>query len=216
MNINSLYKYIGITIVLLGFVILIIIITFLQKEIVEKIFIVSPFLILWLSYIREKQKEERRTQKDEREKEENLQHFFDNFIGWIEGGKERSSYLENYVLRNFAKYERFFRISILRINELSPDEREYYKKLGSDGEVIPIYLIYVLGGRFILEYYVKPIGDEFEVSIVFKKPQASNYKDIKFFSKKPMKQRITKLMKQEIIYHVRDNHGLSLYMGFLG
>jgi len=114
--------------ILIGFVALIISIIFLQKEIVEKIFIVSPFIILWLSYIREKAKEKRRTEKAKVEKQKDIQYLFEKLIEWIEGGEERSSYLENYIIKNTPKYQRIFGISLLKLGDLSPVEQFAYQE----------------------------------------------------------------------------------------
>ena len=141
--------------ILVGFVALIISIAFLQKEIIEKLVIVIPFIILYLSYLREKLKEKRRTKKDEIEKQKNVQYFFKNFIEWIKGGRERSSYLENFVLSKFTKYERYFGISILDIDKLSPDEWAYYTNLRKESDFFFIYKIYVLEGKYILEYSIE-------------------------------------------------------------
>ncbi len=193
--------------VLVGFVALISLIVFLQKEIVENVFIISPFIILWLSFIREKAKEKRRTKKDDIEKHKDVQYFFKNFIEWIEGGKERSSYLENFVLRKFAKYERFFGISILKIDELSPDEWEYYQNLRKDGDFIFIYMIYVLGGKYILEYSIEHLGYQTDVNINFKKP--STYKDD--YKERINEERKTrKNMINDIIEYIRKEHNLQL------
>lgn len=188
--------------ILVGFVALIISIAFLQKEIVEKIFIVSPFIILWLSYIREKAKEKRRTEKDKIENQRDIQYFFKNFVRWIEGGKERKSYLENYILGKFNKYERYFGISILRINELSPDEHEYITNLGNDSGVYPYYVIYVLEGKYILDYTIEPFGNELEVNIGFREP--GTYRGVEEVVK------TRKNMIKDIIEHVRKEHNIQL------
>ena len=193
--------------ILVGFVALIISIVFLQKEIVEKIFIVTPFIILWLSYIREKAKEKRRTEKDKIENQRDIQYFFKNFIEWIKGGRERSSYLENYVLKKFNKYERYFGISILNINELSPDEWQKYTKLREESDFFFIYKIYVLEGKYILEYSIEHYGPDAEVHIDFIKPET--YKD-------DYRERINKEIKtkknmiSDIIDYVRKEHEFEL------
>jgi len=193
--------------ILVGFIVMIILIVFLQKEIVEKIFIVSPFIILWLSYIREKAKEKRRTNKDEIEKQKNIQYFFKNFIEWIDGGRERSSYLENFVLKKFNKYERIFGISILKIDELSPDEWERYTNLIEDGDFSLYYKIYVLEGKYILEYSIEHYGPDAEVHIDFIEP--STYKDDPIERRKnEIKTR--KNMINDIIEYVRKEHNLHL------
>lgn len=193
--------------ILVGFVALIISIAFLQKEIVEKIFIVSPFIILWLSYIREKAKEKRRTEKDKIENQRDIQYFFNNFIKWIEGEKERSSYLENYVLRKFTKYERIFGISILKHKELSPDEYQHYEHLGEQSGFYPYYVIYVLEGKYILDYTVELQGDEAEVDISFREPNIYKEDPMEWVNDK-IKTR--KDMIKDIIDYVREKHNIQL------
>lgn len=193
--------------ILVGFVALIISIVFLQKEIVEKIFIVTPFIILWLSYIREKAKEKRRTKKDNVEKQKDIQYFFKNFIEWIGGEIERKSYLENYVLRKFPKYERIFGISILKHKELSPDEYQYYKHLGKQAGVFPYYVIYVLEGKYILDYTVELYGDEVDVDISFRKPKIDKIDPMERIKEE---RKIRKNMIKDIIEHVRKEHNLQL------
>jgi len=130
--------------ILVGFVALIISIIFLQKEIVEKIFIVSPFIILWLSYIREKAKEKRRTEKAKVEKQKDIQYFFEKLLEWIEGGDERSSYLENYIIKYTPKYQRIFGISLLKLSDLSPVEQfEYHEAEDMTGRSLA-FLIFIL------------------------------------------------------------------------
>ena len=193
--------------ILVGFVVMSILIVFLQIEFVERIYIVSPYIILWVSYIREKTKEKRTTKKDEIEKQKDVQYFFKNFIEWIKGGRERSSYLENFVLRKFNKYERYFGISILNIEELSPDEWEYYTNLRKEGDFILIYMIYVLEGKYILEYSIEQLGYETVVFISFKKPNIDNEDPIEW-KKEEIKTR--KNMINDIIDYVKKEHNLQL------
>ncbi len=202
---NELAKNI---LIVIGFVVLIISIILLQKEIVEKIFIVSPFMILWLSFMREKANQKRTTKKDEIEKQKDIQYFFKNFIEWIDGGLERSSYLENFVLRKFNKYEKYFGISILDVNKLSPDEREGYKFYSKESGRYLIYKIFVLEGKYILEYiveYESPL--DMDISINFVKPHT--YKDD--YEERIKKKKETKMkMINDIIEHVRKEHNIQL------
>ncbi len=192
---------------IVGFIIIIILIAFLQIEIVEKLFIVSPFIILWISSVLEKAKDKKRTKKDKIEKQKNVQYFFKNFIEWIKGGRERSSYLENFVLRKFTKYERIFGISILKHEELTPDEYQYYKHLGEQSGVLPYLVIYVLEGKYILDYTVEPLGYGAELDIIFRKPN--------IYKEDPMERRneeikTRKNMINDIIEHVRKEHNIQL------
>ncbi len=193
--------------ILVGFVALIISIAFLPKEIIEKLVIVIPFIILYLGYLREKTKENKRTKKDEIEKQKDVQYFFNNFIEWIKGGRERSSYLENFVLTKFHKYERYFGISILKIDELSPDEREYYINIGKEGDFILIYVIYVLEGKYILDYSIEQQGYDVDVRIGFRIPKT--YKD-------DYRKRIEEILKakknmiNDIIEYVKKEHNIQL------
>ena len=193
--------------IFLGFVTLIILIVFLQIETVEKIFIVTPFIILWLGYIREKAKEKRSTKKDVIEKQKDVQYFFKNFIEWINGGKERSSYLEDFVLRKFNKYERYFGVSILKKKNLSPDEWAYYTNLEKESGAFFIYKIYVLEGKYILEYSLEHYGPDAEANINFVKP--STYRD-DYKERLNEETKVRKNMIKEIIEHVKKEHNIQL------
>lgn len=193
--------------ILVGFVAVITSIIFLQKEIVEKIFIVSPFILLWISFILEKAKEKRRTKKDEIEKQKNIQYFFNNFIEWIDGGKERSSYLEYYVLKKFNKYERYYGISILKIDDLSPDEWQNYNNLRQEGDFFFMYKIYVLEGKYILEYSIEHYGPDSEVHIDFIKPKT--YRD-DYEERKNEEMKTRKNMIDDIIGYVKKEHNIQL------
>lgn len=151
----------------------------LEKEIIERIFIITPFLILWVTFIREKIIEKRTLRQKEIEKQKDIQYFFRNFIEWIVGGKERSSYLENFVLRKFNKYEKYFGISILSLDKLAPDERELYKFRHSEDNYYLIYKIFVLEGKYILKYSIEHFTPlDMNVNINFIKPSTYN-KDYK-------------------------------------
>lgn len=204
----KIYNYITKNLIILfGFIVVIILIVFLQIEFVERIYIVSPYLILWASFIIDKRKEKRITKKEELEKQKETQYFFKNFIEWIKGGRERSSYLENFVLRKFNKYERIFGISILKIEDLSPDEWQYYTNLRKEGEFFFIYKIYVLEGKYILEYYTEYYGPDAEVNIDFVKPKT--YVDDPIERRKN-EIRTRKNMINDIIDYVKKEHNIQL------
>ena len=194
--------------ILIGFVALIISIIFLQKDIVEKIFIISPFAILWLSFTRENANQKRTIKKDEIEKQKDIQYFFKNFIEWIDGGEERSSYLENFVLRKFNKYEKYFGISILDVDKLSPDEREENKFYSKESGHFLIYKIFVLEGKYILNLsieYNTPL--DMDISFSFQKPYTYKKND----KERIIKERETRLnMINDIIEHVRKEHNIEL------
>ena len=189
------------------FVGLTILIIFLQKEFIEKSLIIIPFVILWLTYIKEKRKENKREGKEKIEKQKDIQYFFEKLMEWISGGKERSSYLENYVVKNSTKYQRIFGISILKWDELSPDEYNYYHEMTELTSRVLGYLIYILEGKYILEYSFEHMGYGIEVDIGFKVPKISNSDSTE---RKKMEEKVRKDMIKEIIEYVREEHGFEL------
>ena len=194
---------------ILIFVGLIILIIFLQKEIVEKIFIVSTFIILWLIYIKEIRKESKREDKEKIENQKDIQYFFEKLIEWIRGGKERSSYLENYVIKNSTKYQRIFGISILRWDELSPIEQLNYNQMKDYTGRVLAFLIFILEGKYILEYSFEHTGYSFEAYIRFKKPKISDT-DFTKIERTKMEEKARKDMMKDIIEFVRKEHRFEL------
>jgi len=195
--------------ILVGFVALIFSIAFLQKEIVEKIFIVSPFIILWLSYIREKAKERRRTENDKIEKQKDIQYFFEKLLEWIEGGDDRSSYLENYIIKYTPKYQRIFGISLLKLIDLSPVEQfEYHEAEDMTGRSLA-FLIFILEGKYIIQYSYEHTGITLKAYIRFAKPRILDGNKNKGETIK-MEEKIREDMIKDIIEFVRKEHEFEL------
>ena len=195
--------------ILIGFVALIISIVFLQKEIVEKIFIVTPFIILWLSYIRETEKEKRRTKKDKVEKQTDIQYFFVKLIEWIEGGEERSSYLENYIIKNTPKYQRIFGISLLKLGDLSPVEQFAYQESQDMTGRSLAFLIFILEGKYIIQYSYEHTGIILKAYIRFAKPRILDGNNNKSETIK-MEEKARENMIKDIIEFVRKEHEFEL------
>jgi len=205
---NKKTKIILPILVLIGVIILII---FLQKEIVEKIFLISPFLILWLSYIREKEKEKRRTEKDKVEKQKDIQYFFEKLIEWIEGGEERSSYLENYIIKNTPKYQRIFGISLLKLGDLSPVEQFAYQESQDMTGRSLVFLIFILEGKYIIQYSFEYTEFSIKAYIRFAKPRILDGDSTKIESERiKMEEKAREDMIKDIIEFVRKEHEFEL------
>jgi len=65
---------------IIGFIIIIILIAFIQIEIVEKLFIVSPFIILWISSVIEKTKKKKKKKKNKKKKKKKKKNIFKKII----------------------------------------------------------------------------------------------------------------------------------------
>lgn len=190
-------KYLFFLLILLSIFFVVI---FISQEIISKLIILSPFLILLINYIITIEKEKREIKREKLELQREIQYFLKIFLKWIVGKKSLRSQLEHYVLKNSVKFEKYFGMAILRIEELSAEEQNEYEKW-KDTEFIPLYVIYLLEGRYILDYYIEVSGPFVDGYIEIKEGNSYIGEDLPLNQKRILiKERMNKIIKEMIEY----------------
>ncbi|MBY9008184.1 MAG: hypothetical protein KGD63_15700 [Candidatus Lokiarchaeota archaeon] len=185
------------------------IIFFIPEQSISIAILISPYFILLINYIVSQKKEERKSSKEKLALEKNIQHFFNNFIKWISKGqyfaKNQFNYAENYILKNFPKFEKYFGLAILETKELSAEERGRIAAAEEiSGEYHHKYSIYILEGSYIIEYYIGSFSPyDYEIDIEIKETSHQKEKE-----KTPVK--MIKEISDKMIKYVKDNFDFDL------
>lgn len=212
MNLRNKYRnllYIILLLIALIFTSILVIIIILPDQSISLLFFISPYFILILNYVISQRKEEKKSLKEKLALEKDIQSFFNNFIKWISKGqylgKNQFNYAENYILKNFNKFEKYFGLAKLETKELSAEEKGRIHALEEiSGDFFHKYTIYVLEGTYVIEYLIGSYSPyDYEIAI-----------EIKGFSlqkeKKKSNEEKTKEIIDKMIKYTKDNFDFDL------